>query len=228
MFKKKCKRCGKEIKGNYSYCPFCGFSLKKEEDYGLLGRDDFDDSIDGFFGGMNFPGGINSLINQMVRSLDGSFKEIDNSKRNLENPKIKRGGFSIKISSGTGRPPEIKVKPLGGKLIDLNLEKKEKKEEVEKEKSFSKISDKAMKRISKMEKKEPETNIRRLSDRIIYEIDLPGVKSIKNVSISKLENSIEIKALAEDKAYVKLIPISMPIRNYKLLKEKLILELEAQ
>ena len=41
----------------------------------------------------------------------------------------------------------------------------------------------------------------------------------------KLENSIEIKALAKNKAYVKRIPINLPIINYDFSKEKLVLEL---
>src|SRR3989344_3748821 len=49
-------------------------------------------------------------------------------------------------------------------------------------------------------------SIRRFADRVVYEIALPGVKSIKDISITKLENSIEIKAVSKDKAYFKLIP----------------------
>ncbi len=40
----------------------------------------------------------------------------------------------------------------------------------------------------------------------------------------KLENSIEIKAITKDKAYFKIIPLNLPIINYNILKEKLILE----
>jgi len=39
------------------------------------------------------------------------------------------------------------------------------------------------------------------------------------------ENSIEIKAFSKDKAYFKFLPIALPLLGYKLLKEKLILEL---
>ena len=53
-------------------------------------------------------------------------------------------------------------------------------------------------------------------------------KTKKYISIVKLENSIEIKAVSKKKAYIKLIPINMPITNYQLEKGKLILELEAK
>jgi hypothetical protein len=64
-----------------------------------------------------------------------------------------------------------------------------------------------------------------MTNKIIYEVDLPGVKNEKDIIITKLENSIEIKAFTKDTAYLKLIPISLPIKNYFLEKNKLILEL---
>ena len=57
---------------------------------------------------------------------------------------------------------------------------------------------------------------------------MPGVKSIKDLSIVKLENSIEIKAIAGKKAYVKLIPINLPVSDYNFSNGKLVLELEAK
>ena len=45
------------------------------------------------------------------------------------------------------------------------------------------------------------------------------------MAIIRLENSIEIKALAKDKAYFKLIPISLPIKDYIIEDERLIIEL---
>ncbi len=57
---------------------------------------------------------------------------------------------------------------------------------------------------------------------------MPGVKSIKDISIRSLENSIEIKAIAKEKAYYKIIRIGIPIIRYNFDKEKLTLELEAQ
>ena len=67
-----------------------------------------------------------------------------------------------------------------------------------------------------------------MSNKVIYEIELPGVKSTEDVSIIKLENSIEIKAVTKDKSYFKLLPIKLPISGYKVADEKLILELSAR
>jgi len=54
------------------------------------------------------------------------------------------------------------------------------------------------------------------------------VKSVKDVSIAQLENSIEIKALGKGKVFSKMIPINLPIKNYNLSKGKLTLELDAK
>jgi hypothetical protein len=55
---------------------------------------------------------------------------------------------------------------------------------------------------------EPETKMERSPSGLNIELQLPGVGAIKNVSIKKLEESIEIKAYAGDKMYFKVIPIS--------------------
>lgn len=54
---------------------------------------------------------------------------------------------------------------------------------------------------------EPETKIERAGNKQTIIIKLPGVKSMEDVEVKRLEQSIEIKAFAGDKAYFKLIPI---------------------
>ena len=84
----------------------------------------------------------------------------------------------------------------------------------------------AKENFKKLPKKQPETNIRRFSNKVVYEIEIPGVESIKDVSISQMENSIEIKAVAKKNAYEKIIPIGLPISKYDFSKGKLVLELK--
>ena len=67
--------------------------------------------------------------------------------------------------------------------------------------------------------------MKRLGDKIIYEIEMPEVKSLNDVLINNLENSIEIKAIGEKLIYSKIIPINMPVINQELSQGKLILEL---
>ena len=79
--------------------------------------------------------------------------------------------------------------------------------------------------MAELPKKEPKTILKRLGDKIIYEIEMPEVKSLNDVLINYLENSIEIKAIGESAIYSKIIPINMPITNQELSEGKLILEL---
>ena len=85
-----------------------------------------------------------------------------------------------------------------------------------------------LQKFSTLPQAEPTTNVRRLSDRIIYEISLPQVKTIADISINKINNSIEIKAITKNQAWFKIMQINLPILNYNFEKEKLILELEAK
>ncbi len=132
--------------------------------------------------------------------------------------KIKKEGISISISTFGDGPPKIKVTQLGNKP---KLEVQEEKEKL-KPNTFTK---ERIKKFTSLKKEEPQTNIRRLSNKVIYELEMPGVKSIDDISIIKLENSIEIKAVSKNKAYVKIIPINLPITDYGLSEGKLILEL---
>lgn len=221
MFKKKkCKKCGNKINSKYDFCPNCGNPLAEEsqEDFGMLGKNDFmllNNEI-------KLPMGFNRLFNSLIKNLGKELnKELNdmNEQTRIPRGQVKKTGVSIKISTSGNRPPEIKIDSFGNKKTE---QKKKIKEMPQKN-----MPQKNLKRIAKLPKKEPITEIKRLSDKVIYEIKMPGVKSTEDISIIKLENSIEIKALAKDKVYFKLIPINLPITNYNLSKGKLVLELQA-
>ncbi|MEM3091237.1 MAG: hypothetical protein QXD05_00535 [Candidatus Pacearchaeota archaeon] len=214
--KKRCKNCGKKIEKDFNFCPYCRVSLKKyldEEDWGLLGRDDFVFEED-----IKLPPSFNALFNSLIKSLNVHFKESGKLDDNIKKGKITKG-IGISIYASGNNPPEIRVTPLEDPQ-DLG----EKREE-DKTKNI-KLPKSNVSKFVGLPKKEPETTIKRLSNKVIYEINLPGVKSIKDVSIAQLENSIEIKALAKGKVFHKIIPINLPIKGYNLLKEKLVLELD--
>ena len=116
---------------------------------------------------------------------------------------------------------------VNGKKISVNQETREKEQRPRKRKEISQSSlpNANLKKFGDFPKKEPETNVRRFSDKVIYEIVMPGLKSEKEMSIVKLENSIEVKALAGNIIYRKIIPISLPITDFKIAEDKLVLEL---
>lgn len=207
--KKECGRCGEKSSGKSNFCPNCGvpFNGKQEKmrDFGMLGESDIDEkmgfanSIFGGFGGKM----MNKMFESAVKMLEKEMqKEIKKSK-----PKANLQLFV------NGKRIDLSNCESGGNLIE------------ESEIPFEKLPNSELKGFSKLEKKEPETNIRRLSNKMIYEVNMPGVNSRKDLSIVKLENSIEIKALAKDKAYKKIIPIGFPIKSYNFSNGKLVLEL---
>jgi len=223
MFKKKkCKNCGEKINDRYNFCPYCRAPIRDffedDKEWGILGRNDFPSHEE-----VKLPMGFNTLFNTLLKNLNKKFNEFEGVESKSKKSGVKKGGIGISIHTFGNNPPKIKVRSFG------NLpEFKEKENQVKKKAKSLKLPVSDSKKFSGLPKKEPETNIRRFSNKIVYEINMPGVKSIKDVSIIQLENSIEIKALAKKKVYYKIIPINLPVKNYNLSKEKLVLEIEAK
>jgi len=208
MFKKrKCQNCNRKINKSYDFCPHCGNSFNKNaEDWGMLGKTDtineFEQFSNSLFGGV---GGkiIGGMLGKTLKMLENEIhKELQNQN------KTPKTNFELIINGKRIDPKDIK----------LSHQKQVVKEQ---RKILPNISNESLKKISTLPKKEPLTNIRRFADKVIYEINMPGVNSINNISIISLESSIEIKALADKTAYFKIIPINLPITNYQFLDEKL-------
>ncbi len=204
MFKKRyCKGCREKVSSKYRFCPSCGSEIKSysEEDWGMLGREDVlgEESFASPF----FTGFGGKMLNNM---LGNALKMLEKEMKNAE--KTPRSNFRLMIN---------------GKEIQIGQQKKP-KEAVRKipKREFGKEQ---LKKISELPKKEPKTSLKRIGDKIIYEIEMPEVKSLNDVLINNLENSIEIKAIGESTIYSKTIPINMPITNQTLSEGKLFLEL---
>ncbi|OYT37488.1 hypothetical protein B6U82_01655 [Candidatus Pacearchaeota archaeon ex4484_31] len=212
MFRRKlkCPRCNRKIEKGFKFCPYCGACLETEkEPESLL------DAIDEEF---EMPSLFRFPFKRLFKQIDEQLKAFDKALSEGKMPRKYSSGISISISSVPGKEPVIKIKRFGPGT---------KKEEVIKaeQQKAKKISEEEAEKLAKLPRAEPETTVRRLTDKIVYEISLPGVKNKKDVMINRLENSIEIKAFSKDKAYFKLIPISLPIKRYYLKNEKLFLEL---
>ena len=244
MFKRIRCRCGKKVSASFDYCPFCGSSLKEQEKYKPEKEpDNLLDAMDD----MGMPFMLRFPFKKLVKQIESQLREIDKEfadeksmTRQQQQPKQMQTvpfaqGISISINSSNNGTPVIRVKKFGpgGQIIESNEnnEKKEMKESLEELKRIKEPTKEEQERLSKFTKlprHEPDTNVRRLSDRIVYEVSLPGVKNKKDVIITRLQNSIEIKAFTKDRAYFKLIPLSLPIKRQYLEDEKLVLELKPQ
>jgi HSP20 family molecular chaperone IbpA len=160
---------------------------------------------------------IEKILNSTIKMVE---KEMEKSMKN-ENKGIP-SNFELYIN-GKRIPPE-KIK-ITNQKIGNNQKKNSEINEEEKLKRVS-FSQENKNLFLKLEKKEPSTSIRRLSNKIIYELNVPGVESINDISIIQLENSIEIKAIGKKFGYEKILPVSFPISNYYISEGKLILELK--
>lgn len=207
MFKKnRCKNCREKIDSKYEFCPYCGSKINSNnQNWGMLGKNDLIPNTQDPFsmlGGIN-GGMLSKMLGSAMKMLEKEMqREMSNKPRT--NIRLMINGKEIKLNN----PPQ--------------------KKEISKEIIQKKAQQKTLKNFAGLPKEEPKTNIRRLSDKVIYEINLPEVKSLEDISINQLESSIEIKATSQKKAYTKIIQINLPILNYEFSGEKLILELSAK
>ena len=234
MFSKKtCQRCGKKTNKDSIFCPSCGTPLKKikrREEFGMLGEDDSFDEIEtlsnslfGGMGGMN-GGFMNKMISNTMKMLEKEMQREMQGQGGMNKPQNQNSNPNNNI-------PRTRIKlMINGKEINLNngIEETQGNEKKEKTKAirFKKFSEEQAKRFSKLPRKEPKTDLKRIADKISYEIEIPGVETFEDVSILPLENSIEIKAITKEKAYSKSIPLNLPIVNYGFSKGLLVLEFQ--
>jgi len=206
MFKRKCPGCGKKIDKNFNYCPYCGIGFKEQneiDNFGMLGRDDSmfnDDFAQG--SEIKIPFGLDKIMNRLIKEMEKQMNSSDKSKG------IPRG-IKIQISSGM---PFVEKVPGN------------EKQEVQRKKEIVRIPKEEIERRNKLPKVEAESHIRRLGDKVIYEISIPGVKSGRDIMITKLEQGIEIKAYSKDKCYVKTIPLRVEVLRYSLKEDTLFVE----
>jgi hypothetical protein len=242
MFKKIiCNNCKNKISNKYSFCPYCGNpllnkskpikKLNKTKDYGILGENDSDTNF--IEGEIILPKGIEKMMNSLLKNLNIEINEVLNNEdikdinRNTkikplnpnENPYKNSQGFSISFSN-FNQTPKINIIPINKIPNNKNANNSKEKEE----RLMKNLTKEQIEKFSKLKKEEPKTEIRRFSDVLVYEFLIPKVKSLDDISLLKLENSIELKAVGEDISYKKIIPLNNPIKDYSFSDGKLVLE----
>lgn len=211
----QCPNCGSFMDDDWSFCPACGKKTVRKKN-----------EITGF------SNVFNDIEKEMRRTMDDifekNFEAFDARPFFVQKP-ISGKGFSIKITTKNGEKPEVSVRTFGdvdpekvkrnvSKCIGCAPEKKE-------EKGESITKDNLHKDPPKVTE-EPATNVRRMGESVVIEVKVPGVKDIGDATVQDLENSVEVRARAGDKAYFKIItkPDNFKLADTKFSNETLFLE----
>jgi len=179
---KKCRNCGKGLKDDWVACPYCGLPVKK----------------------------VVRRPYNIFEDIDKEFERIDKTfgPRFFKFPRIdvkpfRGGGISITIKSVTGKKPKVNVKTSGEyKKLEPQIKRKLGVRE-----GVGEVKEFKPKRKPPKITEEPETKVERIGNKQLISIKIPDVKSLEDIDIRKLEQSLEVKAFAGDKAYFKLLPI---------------------
>ncbi len=204
MFKKNyCNKCEGKLKDSYSYCPYCGLDLRNPEkemrDFGVIGKNNLEGTPLVGGGGTGFgitDKMISSVMNSLIKNLGKQFDNMDS-----QNVKSSPKGIQIRF----GAPPKSA--------------QQKKKEIIEKE-----ITSEQIKRMSKLPRSEAKTNVRRFSDKVVYDLKASGIEDVRDIFVSKLESGYEIKAIGKTKVYVNSIPVNLPLKKYSLNKSGMSVE----
>lgn len=228
-----CPRCGTNIEKGWNYCPRCGY----RPGTGIFGQA-FEEI---------FPK-IMKQMNQMNKQLEKEFEAFDLSPffrakpMELKPGKPVRKGFSIRIFQRNRQRPKVFVRTFG----DVNRERLQEKIQEQlgqrvtarPEKQKTKILFPSLRKPKEPEPdykiklkmpgatEEPKTEVRRLDSKVVVDINLPGVESMAMVDIKELENSVEVKAVSDGKAYFKILtkPAQFKLTSKSFKKGKLHLE----
>lgn len=228
--KRKCSNCNRKIEKDFEFCPYCANPIKnKKEDYGLLGKDDninelnsgLNRDITRIMGGSFMEKMMSSAIKMIEKELQKEAIQANQATKN--NANNMPANFELFINGKKvnlpGNISGIQIEDLSGKNVQ--------KQNMPLKSRIPKVSEETMEKSAKLPRKEAKSHVTRTSDKVIYEIETPGLKSLNNVLVNKLESSIEVKAYTEKAVYFKTLPIKLPLMQYSLKEDKLVLEFKA-
>ncbi len=186
----RCPYCNSNVDKNWEFCPSCGSHVQVK-------RDVFSDMFSKVFDDFKE---MNKVFERDVEAMDLSpwFR------------RPKGSGFSIKIVTSGKNPPKVSVRTYGD--VDQNRIKKEVynqlgvpgqvKEEKINQDEYLEVKEK--KRNAPKVTEEAKADVRRVGDKVIVDLQLPGVKA-DDIEVKELESSVEVKANVGDKAYFKIL-----------------------
>ena len=218
MFEKKCAKCRNRIKKGYEFCPYWGNILNEifdREDYGMIGKNDFFNEP--IFQRTN-ESFMDKMFSQTMKMLE---KQMRTMAREMNEPSQSRTPINEPVHN-----LNVQFFVNGKRVFPPRQEHMG--EEQPKKVNVSKMPREKMEKFSKLKRIEPVSRVKRLGGKVIYELEVPGVEDLEDVLINRLESSIEIRALAKDKSYSKIINVNLPILRYGLDNGNLIIEMQGR
>ncbi len=206
MFSKKqpCPKCKSSIQVDFDFCPHCGVDIrdpeKEMQDYGLLGKNDMVQTPTVGGGSMGFSDKLlNSIFNQLMKALEQQMRAGAQQDSN-----------AVKLPNGI--------------VMTVNTQSKA----APKAAKRRTLSEDQMKRLAALPRTEAKTDIRRLSDRVLYELKAPGVGSVDDVIVSKVESGYEVKVISDKKVYINSLQLDLPLKGYSLNEQGVTFEFALQ
>ena len=212
LFSKKdsCPHCNNTLEKAHSFCPTCGAQVKSAQDeasdYGLLGRTDRVQNQQPGQNQQNNLGFTDKLVSSMMNSVvKALMKNMEAELGQLDNADIRELPNGIQIKLGN--------QPIARKL---------------KQPTTAKVTAEQLERMANLPRAQAKSQMKRLADKVIYELAMPGVKDVKDVFVNKLETGYEIKAIGSKKVYTSSTPLNLPMKSYAIGEKGLTVEFLAK
>ncbi|MBI2631570.1 hypothetical protein HYW75_01045 [Candidatus Pacearchaeota archaeon] len=211
FFKKKkeepeyiCPDCESDVDDSFSFCPYCGLSLmdpeEEMEEFGMLGKNNAVNNFQDQH--MNISYGLTDrFLGSLINNLAKTFEQ---QFREIEKSEVSNMPNGIKIKIGMPQ------------------------QRMQQQRTSKPVSEDQLKKMASLPRAIAKTTVRRLSDKVIYELNTPGLMSVEDVIVSKLESGYEIKAIGDKKVYVNSLPIKLPLRSFSISDNKLLVEFLVQ
>ena len=208
----KCDVCSSKVEEKFSFCPYCGSNLidkeKEERDFGFLGKKDAPENNlqenNLTFADKMINNVINSVMKNMMKQLKQSDPQVVTE---LDNAEIRSLPNGLRIKIVPHKNSQNNPAPHKEKLNVINSEQ--------------------IKKMEKLPRQIAKSSVKRLSNKVVYELLTPGVSSLSDIFISKTESGYEVKAIGNKKVYTNSLSIELPLKSYAISKDKILLEFKA-
>ena len=223
MFKKRCPSCEKKVESKFDFCPYCGLPIKDPKNYGLLGKTDNINELAKFMQ-PKADMGSGSMIEKL---LGNAFKMLEREIRSIDTEESKLRPTQNNIPLKTNLQLYINGKKVDFPEFQERIDTNNQAQQEQKKQMLPEISKELLEKSLKLPRKEAKSKVTRHKEKLVYELDTPGLKTVGNVLVNKLENAIEIKAYTDKIVFFKTLPIKFPLIQYSLSEGKLFLEFKA-